>query len=71
MPAKTNNESLEVQSKNDLEEIKKLVAKLYLHLNIEQFEAKREQEIIRQLELLKNELQPMEHVKEYLYGFVK
>jgi hypothetical protein len=58
------DQSLDVQSKNDLEEIKKLVSKLYLHLNIEYYEKNREQEIVKELELLKTELEPMEQVNK-------
>ncbi len=57
---------LETQAGNDLENIKKLVSKLYLHLNVEQFEDKREQEILKELEVLKNELEPLEKKREEL-----
>ncbi len=58
--------NLEVQANNDLEDIKKLVSKLYLHLNVEHFEDKREQEILKELEVLKNELEPLEKKREEL-----
>ena len=51
---------MELQSKKDLEELKQLVSKLYLHLNVEQFETDREEKIAKELELLKIELAPME-----------
>ncbi len=49
-------------AKADLEEIRKLVSKLYIHLNVEQFENEREQKIVKELELIKSELVPMEKV---------
>ena len=61
--AKDPNNDLELLAQNDLENVKKLVSKLYLHLNVEQFEDKREQEIVKELELLKMELHPLEQVK--------
>lgn len=57
---------LDASSKQDLDEIRKLVSKLYLHLNVEQFDAEREHEITRKMELVKNELIPMEKVREEL-----
>lgn len=54
--------SVEIDSKQQLEQIKELVSKLYLHLNIEQFEIEREQEILKKLEQLKSEIEPMERV---------
>jgi len=57
---------LEVQAENDLENVKQLVSKLYLHLNVEHFEMKREHEILKELEVLKTELQPMEKTREDL-----
>ena len=56
------DDDLNNKAKNDLEEVKKLVSKLYLHLNVEQFESEREDKLIKQLELIKNELEPMEKV---------
>jgi hypothetical protein len=61
-----DNDSLDAASKQDLDEIRKLVSKLYLHLNIEQFDAEREHEIAQKLELVKNELVPLEKVREEL-----
>ena len=55
-------QDLELKSRNELEEIKRIVSKLYLHLNVEHFEAKREQQIIRELEILKTDIEPMEKV---------
>ena len=51
-----------MQAKQDLEDLKQLVSKLYLHLNVEQFETNREEKIAKELELLKIELAPMEKV---------
>lgn len=62
----TANQNLAVNTSNDLEEIKKLVSKLYLHLNVEQFENKREEEMLRQLEILTSEIQPMEKSRQEL-----
>ena len=45
-----------------MEEIRQLVSKLYLHLNVEQFESEREEKILKKLELIKSELEPMEKV---------
>ena len=56
------DQDLELKSRNELEEIKRIVSKLYLHLNVEHFEAKREQQIIRELEILKTDIEPMEKV---------
>ena len=39
---------------------------LYLHLNIEQYETTREDKIVKQLELLKTELGPMEKVSIFI-----
>lgn len=64
--AKVEKTDIEKQSKNDLEEIRQLVSKLYLHLNVDHFEAKREQEIVTELENLKNEIEPMEKSREEL-----
>ena len=58
----TEIESAEAQSKKDLDEIRQLVSKLYLHLNIEQYEIQKEEKILKDLELLKIELEPMEKV---------
>lgn len=66
MFAKDQQTDSEVESKNDLEEIRQLVSKLYLHLNVEQFETKREQEIVTELENLKDEIQPMEKSRQEL-----
>lgn len=66
MTAKQTVNDLEDQAKKDLEEIKQLVSKLYLHLNIEQYETTREDKIVKQLELLKTELGPMEKVSFFI-----
>lgn len=50
------------QSKKELEQLRQIVSKLYLHLNVEQYELEKEQKILKQLELLKTELEPMEKV---------
>lgn len=60
------DDDLNNKAKNDLEEVKKLVSKLYLHLNVEQFESEREDKLIKQLELIKNELEPMEKTRKLL-----
>lgn len=61
--AKTkDSEVANITAEHDLDEIRKLVSKLYLHLNVEQFENKREQEVVKELENLKLTLQPMEKV---------
>ena len=59
---KSEIDGAEAQSKKDLEEIRKLVSKLYLHLNIEQYDTQKEEKILKDLELLKLELEPMEKV---------
>jgi hypothetical protein len=60
---KTNEvNSIEAKSKQDLEEIRELVSKLYLHLNVEQFETEKEEKILKDLEMLRIELEPMEKV---------
>ena len=60
---KTNEtNSIEAKSKKDLEEIRQLVSKLYLHLNVELFEIEKEEKILKDLEMLKIELEPMEKV---------
>lgn len=59
-------EAGKITAEQDLEEIKKLVSKLYLHLNVEQFETKREHEVVKELENLKLTLQPMEQTREEL-----
>ena len=53
---------LDAQSQKSLDELKQLVSQLYLHLNVNQYEIEREQNVIKQLESYKNELQPMEKV---------
>lgn len=53
-----------------MEEIRQLVSKLYLHLNVEQFESEREEKILKKLELIKSELEPMEKVIiQFYFGF--
>ncbi len=49
---------------NDIDGIKTLVAKLYLNLNIEEHERNAEQNIAKEIESLKNELEPLEKVKK-------
>lgn len=46
--------------------MKQLVSKLYLHLNIQHYEADREEKILKQIESLKSELEPMEKKREQL-----
>lgn len=57
---------LELTSKSELEDIKRIVSKLYLHLNVEHFEAKREEQISRELEVLKTNIEPLEQTREKL-----
>ena len=59
---KSEIDSAEAQSKKDLEDIRQLVSKLYLHLNIEQYEIEKEEQILKDLELLRLELEPLEKV---------
>ena len=47
----------------DLEQVRQLVSKLYLHLNITQYEAEKEAKIQSQIEQLKSELAPLEKVR--------
>ena len=54
--------SAEAQSRKDLEEIRQLVSRLYLHLNIEQYDIEKEEKILKDLETLKIELEPLEKV---------
>ena len=56
--------SLGNQSQKDLEQIRQLVSRLHLHLNVQQYELEQEQTILKQLELLKSEIEPMERVKK-------
>jgi hypothetical protein len=58
------------RTKNDLEEIRQLVSKLYLHLNVEQFESEREEKILKKLELLKSELEPLEKVMNQVFYLI-
>ncbi len=46
----------------DIEEIKSLVSKLYVNLNIEEHEKHSEEKILKQMEKLKIELEPLEQV---------
>lgn len=39
---------------------------MYLHLNIEQYQSEQQQSILKQLEALKSEIEPMEKVKQEL-----
>ncbi len=48
--------------KKDIEEIKSLVSKLYVNLNIEEHEKHSEEKILKQMEKLKIELEPLEQV---------
>ena len=57
-----NLEPSEVKAKKEIEDIKQLVSKLYLQLNVEHYEIQQEQKLLQQLELLKSEIQPMEKV---------
>jgi hypothetical protein len=59
-------EPVEQQAKKEIEDIKQLVAKLYLQLNVEHYEIEQEQKLLKQLELLQTEIQPMEKLKEEL-----
>ncbi len=62
---KTNEiNSVEAKSKKDLEEIRQLVSKLYLRLNIEQYDIEKEEKILKDLETLKIELEPLEKVRK-------
>jgi hypothetical protein len=54
--------SLELNAKKELDRIKDLVSKLYLQLNVEHYEQEQEHKILRQLEMLKSEIQPLEKV---------
>lgn len=64
--AKDSDQDLELTSKSELEDIKRIVSKLYLHLNVEHFEAKREEQIARELEVLKTSIEPLEQTREKL-----
>ena len=65
---KTNEiNSVEAKSKKDLEEIRQIVSKLYLHLNIEQYEIDKEEKILKDLETLKIELEPLEKVRKAIF----
>lgn len=57
---------LDSEATQDLEKLKQLVSKLYLHLNIEQYEIEREQTILKQLETLRSEMEPLEKVRANL-----
>lgn len=59
-----NNEL--IPSENDLVELRNLISKLYLNLNIEEFEKKKRDDLIKELEIYKNELEPLEKQKEAL-----
>ena len=64
---------IDEQAKKDLDDLKQLVSKLYLHLNIEQYETDRVEKINKQLEQLKIELEPMEKVRclfKFLFFFL-
>jgi hypothetical protein len=47
----------------DVEEIKNLVARLYVALNIDENEKTKEDIILKEIEALKTELEPLEKVK--------
>lgn len=54
------------QSQKDLEQIRQLVSRLHLHLNVQQYELEQEQNILKQLEQLKSEIEPMEKVEKII-----
>ena len=56
---------MELQTRKEIDEIKQLVSKLYLQLNVEHYEIEQEQKILKQLETLKTELEPMEKVIKF------
>jgi hypothetical protein len=56
--------SLDESSKKELDDIKEMISKLYLNLNVEHYEKEREQKLLRQLEAIKLELEPMEKVSK-------
>jgi calcium uniporter protein, mitochondrial len=53
-------------SEHELIELKNLISKLYLNLNIDEFEMKKRDDLLKKLELYKNELEPLEKQKEIL-----
>jgi hypothetical protein len=53
---------VELQAKKEIEDIKQLVSKLYLQLNVEHYEIEEEQKLLKKLELLQTEIAPMEKV---------
>ena len=65
-PTLAKSETMNLQTTKDLDELRHLISKLYLHLNIDELQRERELEMTRQLELLRNELLPMEKIKEEL-----
>ncbi|CAF0956709.1 unnamed protein product [Brachionus calyciflorus] len=60
---KTSDTNLQDLANQELEQIRQLVSKLYLHLNMEQYEAEKEQKILTEMEKLKVELAPMEKLR--------
>ena len=52
----------EQSAENDLVQIKDLVAKLYLNLNVQEHEKQKENEILNKLDTLRAEIEPLEKV---------
>ncbi|RMZ94624.1 calcium uniporter mitochondrial isoform X2 [Brachionus plicatilis] len=62
----SNEANLHDDARNELDRVRELVSKLYLQLNVEQFEAEKEKKISDEIEKLKSDLEPLENVRRDL-----
>ena len=55
-------DSSNLNHQSNIDEIRTLVSKLYMNLNLHEYERNTEQNILKQIEALKVELEPLEKV---------